>query len=71
MGLCCIVLGATEWVAPELPPFVGRWSGFKTIAYEVIGLYGIAMLWLALGALLLALGLALWARERLHPGSAQ
>jgi hypothetical protein len=50
-----------EWLTPSIAPFTGRWAWTKIWAFEVMGPRGIIGLWMALGTLLLALGLMqLW-----------
>lgn len=50
-----------EWFTPSVPPFTGRWAWTKIWAFEVMGPRGIIGIWMALGTLLLALGLVqLW-----------
>ena len=50
-----------EWLTPSVPPFTGRWAWTKIWAFEVMGPRGIIGIWMALGTLLLVLGLVqLW-----------
>ena len=39
-----------EFLNPSIPPFTGKGSTMKTLAYEALGAQGIALLWLFMGA---------------------
>ena len=63
LGLAAIslCLAWTEWLTPSVPPFTGKWAWTKIWAFDLMGPHGIVGIWIALGTLMLALGLVqLW-----------
>lgn len=63
LGLAAIsfCLAWAEWLTPSVPPFMGKWAWTQTLAFEVMGPRGLVGIWMALGMLLLMLGLVqLW-----------
>ncbi|MBA3593756.1 MAG: hypothetical protein H0W47_08130 [Polaromonas sp.] len=67
MGIAAVAfcLAWAEWLTPSVPPFVGKWAWTKIWAFEVMGPRGIVGIWMALGTLMLALGLMqLWNSEK-------
>ena len=59
-GACFFVLGLQEWFDPSQVPFSGRWSWVKAMAFNAIGHRGPAILYMSLGAIMVAAGLLKW-----------
>lgn len=55
-------LGISYWLTPTHPPFTGKLSWVVAWAYARLGPHGVALLWLAVGALCAALAIASWRR---------
>lgn len=60
LSLCAAALTVAEFKAPSLPPFAGRWSFIKQLAFSTFGTFGLAYVWSAMSLLLLLLALATW-----------
>lgn len=50
LALAGFLLAFNEFLNPSVPPFTGKGSTMKTLAYEALGEQGIALLWLLMGA---------------------
>ena len=69
-SLCMAVLAALEFRAPSVPPFSGKWSAVKELAYTTFGTFGLAYVWSAVSLLLLVLALVAWrTRARARAGA--
>ena len=53
-SLIAATMGVWEFVSPRAPPFSGRWGWLWTWAHSHLGQGGIALIWLAISAALLA-----------------
>jgi hypothetical protein len=61
MAAFAFCLAWAEWLTPSVPPFMGKWAWTQKWAFEVMGPRGLVGIWMALGTLMLALGLVqLW-----------
>ena len=61
LAFAAFCLAWTEWLTPSVPPFTGKWAWTKIWAFDLMGPHGIVGIWIALGTLMLALGLVqLW-----------
>lgn len=69
------LLGLVKWFNPSHPPFAGRLSSLRAVAYAYFGPHGIAYLWWAIAALLVLLSLISWhassSRSRRGSGSTE
>src|SRR5688500_6660428 len=79
LGLCFVVLGASQWLTPAAPPFSGKWSLLESSLYETFGPRGIPIAIFAVGAMFLIAALRAWlkakgerptANRRTNPASA-
>lgn len=62
LGACSIALGLQECFDPSQAPFSGRWSWIKTMAFNAMGHYGPAIVYLGLGSILVAAGCLKWSQ---------
>ena len=60
LGACAFALGLQEWFDPSQAPFASRWSWIKTIAFNAMGERGPAIMYIGLGAALVAAGCIKW-----------
>jgi hypothetical protein len=62
VGLAVVsaLLGVSDWLAPNHPPFTGKWSFLFTYAYSVAGDKGPAIVSFGFSIVLLIWALALW-----------
>ena len=56
LGLACVgvFLGLNEFMNPSAPPFTGKGSTMKALAYEAFGEHGPALFWLGMSAVFMA-----------------
>lgn len=66
LGACFVVFGLLEWFNPSLPPFSGRLSWVKALAFNAIGQWGPGLLHMSVGAIFVAAGIWKWSASRGH-----
>ena len=57
LGFCMFTLGFMEWTSPQAPPFTGKWAWLFSWTYSNFGPHGAVGLYLALGTLLIRMGI--------------
>jgi len=57
IGICSLALAIVEFVSPRTLAPTGRWSWLTAPIYESLGAYGLAILWVALGAFLVLISM--------------
>ena len=63
-GSFFLVLALIEWLYPSTPSSSGRWNWLFSMAYELVGLPGMAVVWGVFGVILIFCGCGSWLQIR-------
>lgn len=64
IGAILLIMGGIKWLAPDVPPFTGRWSWLYLSLYEAFGLRGISVAMFLAGALFIVAAISTWFKEK-------
>ena len=68
IGVLFLIMGGMKWVAPDVPPFTGKWSWLRGPLYEALGPRGISVAMIVGGALFISAAIFTWLKKKREGG---